>query len=285
MPLVKCPRCGKEYDTICSLHNCKEGEWIENMYFLVIILIVLWVGYLWWKSVSDSRNSQFIKLIEIIFPLAIAYIFVKKQIVEHYEAKVLELREEFLDNFRRQPSIPIIPMHPVEKDINLATIREANSYKISNLIAVCSLGSFMNFLLKKERKIEEISDYQRGLVVLFGIWLISLKPPSIVKNWVNGEIVYKPDIRKMNKAELLKWIVDYQKAISGLEFAWSNNKNKVLGFIKDSISYIKNTVNPIDVYLEFDYDTIEKILEEYFVFLYRNLAICEKLKFLVHKTL
>jgi len=54
MPIVKCPKCGEEYDTLYSFHSCKKSEkdgkqaiqeksrsWKESIIYILIILGVI----------------------------------------------------------------------------------------------------------------------------------------------------------------------------------------------------------------------------------------------------
>ncbi len=54
MPIVKCPKCGKEYDTMYSFHSCKKSKkenkqeieeggrnWKENIIYILIILGII----------------------------------------------------------------------------------------------------------------------------------------------------------------------------------------------------------------------------------------------------
>ena len=227
---------------------------------------------LWWSVLA------------VLLSASIALYILNKEIEHHYKFKILELIEEILNNFRVQPTISIF--QPWQIDKRLSILSKKTSYEISSIVAKCSMGAPMplNILIEKKKDIKEtLPDWKKGLIVLWGISMVSIKDPSIKKNWVNGKIIYNPDIRRMRKDKLIDWINEYQKVMSGLEFAWSNNKKNVLSFIKDSDSYIKAQGSVIFYTPDIDYDNIEKDLSEYFKFVYKNLAICEKLNFLLKR--
>lgn len=279
---------------ITKLKNRKVSSRIG--FFIILFAFFISSTFIIWRCNSYeivvgslkffNDFTGFLSLLSLSIVSYIAFYILNKEIEEHYKFKALELVEEILNNFRIQPTINLIQISCIDKE--LSEIPQ-NSMRISNIVAICSMGapiSLSNLTGKSSGSLDEeiLPDWKKGLIALWGIGLVSIEEPSIVKNWENGKIKYNPDIRKMNKDQLIQWINEYQKVMSGLEFAWSNNKKNILNFINDSVSYTQDNPQAMPFYpLDINYNSIRENLNRYFGLVYKNLAICEKLNFLLKR--
>jgi len=222
----------------------------------------------------------------------IALFICRKQIKANYNLKILKIIEKILHNFRIQPSFFLIPPVVLSQyiDKNFSKLFPNDPYVISGIIAQCSMGCPLTLkdLLQSKNQTDDhdhqwLIGYQKGLIALYSITMISMQAPSVTKNWINGRVQYNPDIKTIKRNDLMRWLNNYQKVMSGLEFAWLNNRSNLWDYISDFFVYIK--INKTEYIPNSDniLANIQCDLHNYFKLMYKNLALCEELRFLLQE--